>query len=111
MPMMFNDRIEGVFEIASLHEITEMQREYLQKAAETVAAALNNITNQEQMSRLLLKAQEGSDQLHAQEEELRQNMEELEATHEEMNRKQKAYETILANHGIDIQAEIDNLKS
>lgn len=89
LPLIDNNTVEGVLEIASQYELAPHQLEFLEKVAESIAAAIGNVKNNEKTQQLLYEAQSAAEQMGAQEEEMRQNMEEMQATQEEMERAQK----------------------
>lgn len=89
VPMKYNDKVEGILEIASFTEYEPFQVGFLEKAGEFVASALTNVKSTEKMKYLLAQSQEQAESLKSQEEELRQNLEELAATQEEMLRQEK----------------------
>lgn len=88
-PMLVNDEIYGVFEIASFKGIEQYQIDFMMELGENIAMTLNNFKVNEKTKKLLDETQEQSEQLRSQEEEMRQNMEELQATQEEQERQQK----------------------
>ncbi|MFW5761517.1 MAG: PAS domain S-box protein [Cyclobacteriaceae bacterium] len=94
VPLISNEEIYGVIEIASFKEITDYQREFVEKNAESIASAIAAVKLNENTKKLLQESQMATEQLRAQEEEMRQNMEELAATQEEMKRRQ---DELLAN--------------
>lgn len=104
MPLLENNTIEGVLEIASLHDLQPHQIEFLEKIAENIAATIATVKNNEKNQLLLQQAQQTAEQMGAQEEEMRQNMEEMQATQEEMLRAQKE----LANKETNLNAFINN---
>ena len=89
IPMIYNEKMMGVIEIASFKEILPYQMDFLSKVGENIAASVSAVKTNEAMKRLLSDATEQAEQMRAQEEEMRQNMEELQSTQEEMHRKQK----------------------
>lgn len=91
VPMLYNEKTEGVVEIAGFMEWKEHQRNFMDKATEYMAAALSSVRSTQKMKKVLEQMQTQTEQLHAQEEEMRQNMEELAATNEEMKRKENEY--------------------
>ncbi|HEX7014278.1 MAG TPA: GAF domain-containing protein [Cyclobacteriaceae bacterium] len=86
VPLIANDRIEGILELASLNEYKPHHIEFLEKVGESLAASLISVRSSERMRTLLQNAQQQAEEVRAQEEEMRQNMEELEATQEQMQR-------------------------
>ena len=91
MPLMINDEVEGVLELASFHKFASHEINFLEKLGESLAAALRNGRLQQQTQILLENARQQAEEMQATEEEMRQNMEELAATQEEMQRKEQEY--------------------
>jgi len=91
MPLKLNEEIEGVLEMASFQEFPEHVVQFVEKLSENLAAMIRNIRINEHTQSLLNDSHLKTETMQAQEEEMRQNMEELAATQEEMRRKEKAY--------------------
>lgn len=89
VPIVINDIIMGVIEIASFNTIPEYQIDFLLTLGENIASTILNVRTNEQTQHLLDESKVRSDELSAQEEELRQNMEELQATQEEAERRER----------------------
>lgn len=87
VPLVSNEQVYGVLELASFKEIKEAQLDFLRKASESVASSIISTRTTEKIKSLLNDSQQRSEELRAQEEEMRQNMEEMQATQEEMARK------------------------
>ncbi|MGJ3236108.1 GAF domain-containing protein [Marivirga sp.] len=105
-PVKRDEIIEGIMELASFRVLKEYEREFLQKAGESIAVALNTAKVNQKTTELYEQSQQQTEEMRAQEEEMRQNMEELSATQEEMQRTQKDYENMLA----ECQKENEELK-
>ncbi len=88
VPLIFNQQVFGVLEVASFNILEPYEKEFIEKIAENLASAISIVKNNENTRLLLEESQDSAEQLRAQEEELRQNMEELAATQEEMRRNQ-----------------------
>lgn len=86
IPLIANEKIEGILELASLNEYKPHHIEFLEKLGESLAASLISVRSSERMRTLLQNTQQQAEEVRAQEEEMRQNMEELEATQEQMHR-------------------------
>jgi PAS domain S-box-containing protein len=86
VPLVTNEKVEGIMELASLIEIKPYQIEFLEKIGETLASSVVSVRSTEKTRELLEASQQQSEEVRAQEEEMRQNMEELEATQEQMSR-------------------------
>jgi GAF domain-containing protein len=88
VPLIHNEQVYGVLELASFKEFAQHQIEFVEKLAESIGSMINTVQVNEQTRKLLIESQEQGEALRSQEEEMRQNMEELAATQEEMKRKQ-----------------------
>jgi PAS domain S-box-containing protein len=86
-PMLINENIYGVLELASFQEFEPYKVEFIEKLSENIASTIKNVRENEKIVTLLNASQQQAEELRAQEEEMRQNMEELQATQEEMQRK------------------------
>lgn len=92
MPLMTNEKIEGILEIASFQVLPDYKVDYLKKLGESLATSFSMNKINANTKRLLELSQEQEEQMRSQAEELHQNMEELQATQEEMERKNKETE-------------------
>ncbi len=90
-PLMYNNEVAGVLELAAFQPYAEHEIAFVEQAAESIALTLTRTQSSEHMKRLLEEAQQQAETMRATEEEMRQNMEELSATQEEMQRKEQAY--------------------
>ncbi|MDX2196450.1 MAG: GAF domain-containing protein [Cytophagales bacterium] len=93
VPMLYNDEVEGVIEMASFTPFQTHEIQFIQKIADGIASVVNTAKVNEKTKMLLESSQQQSEEMRAQEEEMRQNMEELMATQEEMERKTKENES------------------
>jgi hypothetical protein len=91
VPLIYNENILGVLEIASFKIFEKFEIEFIKKLAESVASSISTVKINERTRKLLEHSQQQTEEMRSQEEEMRQNMEELMATQEEMNRKENAY--------------------
>ena len=96
VPLIVNEVVEGILEIATFKPIEDHHLDFLEKAGESLAAfiQMNRINTKTRI--LLAEAQQQAEEMRAQEEEMRQNLEELAATQEEMHRKEQAYQNKIA---------------
>lgn len=97
VPMIANEKVEGIIELASFKTFDQHTIEFLENVGETIAAALSNIRINEATQKLLEATRIQAEELKAQEEEMRQNMEELVATQEELSRKNIESEDLMSN--------------
>ncbi|MEO1053658.1 MAG: GAF domain-containing protein [Bacteroidota bacterium] len=91
MPMVIDEKVEGVLEIASFHVMGDHEVDFVKQLGEAVASYISVNKINAKTKTLLEETQEQTEQMRAQEEEMRQNMEELAATQEEMQRKEQEY--------------------
>lgn len=76
----------GAIEIASLNELDENHKLFIEKVCESVSSTISTVRMNMRTSLLLEETKEQANALLSQEEEMRQNMEELQATQEEAGR-------------------------
>jgi len=91
VPLIINETIYGIIEIASFKGYSAHEIELVEKFAESIASTISTVRVNERTRILLEKTQQQAEEMRAQEEEMRQNMEELSATQEEMTRKEREY--------------------
>lgn len=89
MPLVHEEKVQGVIELASFGPIEEYKIRFIERFAQLMASTIYYVKINDTTKRLLEQSLEQGEQMKAQEEEMRQNMEELLATQEEMERKQR----------------------
>lgn len=87
IPLKIEEDVLGVIELASLNKFLPHEIELCEKLAESIASTLRTVRINNKTNELLRKSQEQTEIMVSQEEEMRQNMEELQATQEEAARK------------------------
>ncbi|NJM94908.1 MAG: GAF domain-containing protein, partial [Cytophagales bacterium] len=92
VPLLNDGQVEGVMEIASFHDIKPHEIKLLEEMGSIMAASFKNTKINQRTQELLDRANEQAAQLKAQEEMMRQGMEELSATQEENARKERLYQ-------------------
>lgn len=87
VPLITDERLQGVIEFASLSEdFNERDLHFLEEVGETVARVIFNLRISQKTEALLHEAQQMTRELRTNEELLRQNAEEMQKTHEELER-------------------------
>jgi hypothetical protein len=89
VPLQYNHKTEAIFEVAGFTKYAPHQIEFVKRAGEFLASAIQNGKRTNEMEALLSQSQQQAEILRAQEEELRQSMEELQATNEEIARRER----------------------
>ena len=77
IPLIYNDEVFGVLELASLKKINEHEREFLQNAAENIASTLSLTRISSQSTDLLKKSLLQSAELEKRDKEMHSTLEEL----------------------------------
>jgi GAF domain-containing protein len=102
VPLISEQKIYGVIELASFRKLSDYEIEFIKRIAESVAATVATIRINEQTKSLLANAQEYAQKMQAQEEEMRQNVEELAATQEVLEKREReaseAYQKLSVEH-------------
>jgi len=83
-PLKVQNHLEAVLEMASIRSFKDYELDFLKKLCDAIAVTVASIRSRENTHQLLIKTREDASQLETQEEELRQNMEELSAIHENL---------------------------
>jgi PAS domain S-box-containing protein len=106
IPLMVNKEVHGVIELASFQKFEKFEIEFAEKVAESIASTISAVSINIKTAQLLRATQEQAQILASQEEQMRQNMEELQATQEEAARQGEklASFTSAVNHTL-IRAE------
>jgi len=78
VPLLFQEKVLGVMELAAIQSFTQMQIDFLTIVSDTIAIAINTSNARTRMSTLLAHSQNQSEELKVQQEELRQAYEDLE---------------------------------
>jgi len=113
IPLKYSDMVQGVIEVATLRQLEEYKVKFMEKIAENISSFISIAKAKKQTEILLEQADIHSNELQAQEEELKQNLEEMMATQEEMRRKEETWikeKTTLQNNAAEQLKELQKLK-
>ncbi|NMM49118.1 PAS domain-containing protein [Marinigracilibium pacificum] len=103
-PLINNEVVEGILEIASFDELEDHKMNYLEGLGESLASTFNLSKINYQTKYLLELSKQQEEEMRSQAEELQQNMEELQATQEEIARKAREVEE--QNNQLKMQEEV-----
>ncbi|MBN1180772.1 MAG: GAF domain-containing protein [Bacteroidales bacterium] len=92
LPIMHDENIVGVIEMASFKKVEAYKIGFLQKINESIVSVVTSAKASQVIKDILEKSQMQTEQLRSQEEEMRQNMEEMKATQEEADRREKQWQ-------------------
>lgn len=95
LPVLQEDTVLGVIEIASLNKFQKHEIDFSEQVASSLASTVTTASNSDRTAKLLAKSQTQAQEMLEQEEEMRQNMEELKATQEESVRREEEYRGII----------------
>ena len=86
VPLIADEKLQGVIEFASLdREIPAMTIKFLRELSEIIARTFFNLRINKKTEKLLVEAQQMTEELRENEERLRQNAEEMRATQDELS--------------------------
>lgn len=108
VPIKVNDNVQGVIEMASFDYFDPSKIEFVEKVAESIATTYSTVKINLRTANLLNESRAAAERLTQQEEEMRQNMEELQATQEEAGKQAEEFVSFTnsVNHTL-IRAEYD----
>jgi methyl-accepting chemotaxis protein len=97
IPLKVKDEVVGVLELGSFTTFRNRHIEFLEKIGERIATSILSVQANQRNNELLKEAQVLAEQLTAQEEFLKQNMEELQATQTAMSEANDKLSSLLTN--------------
>lgn len=108
IPLKVNDEVHGVIEVASFTPFEKFEVDFIEKVAESIATTISSVKINIRTAMLLNDSRERAEAMTEQETQLRQNMEELQATQEEAARQADKFISFTnsVNHTL-IRAEYD----
>ncbi|AYF77698.1 HAMP domain-containing protein [Nocardia yunnanensis] len=101
LPIVVEEQVLGVIELASVHRFTRIHRDFLDQLMETVGVNVNTIIANARTDELLVESQRLTSELQARSQELQVRQEELQRNNAEMEEKA----ALLAMQNRDIEAK------
>jgi signal transduction histidine kinase/HAMP domain-containing protein/DNA-binding response OmpR family regulator len=113
MPILFEEQVLGVIELASLKPYSEVHRTFLEQLMETLGVVLNTIMANMRTEELLQQSQSLTQELQTQSQELQRRQEELKRSNTELEQQAqslKASEELLQSQQEKLQRANDELQ-
>ncbi|HJP76316.1 MAG TPA: HAMP domain-containing protein, partial [Pseudonocardiaceae bacterium] len=101
LPVVFEEQVLGVIELASVHTFTQMHRDFLAQLMETVGVNVNTLVANARTDELLGESQRLTAELQARSQELQARQEELQRSNAELEEKA----ALLAAQNRDIETK------
>ncbi|MBN2664190.1 MAG: PAS domain S-box protein [Bacteroidales bacterium] len=96
VPLKFEENVLGVIELASFNKLEKHQIVFVEKIAESIASTISIAKINQRTVKLLDSAKIEAEQRSLKEEELRQNLEELQATQERATQRESELNNLLS---------------
>ncbi|WP_307867708.1 HAMP domain-containing protein [Saccharothrix coeruleofusca] len=101
LPIVVEEQVLGVIELASVHRFTPIHRDFLEQLMETIGVNVNTIVANARTDELLVESQRLATELQARSGELQVRQEELQRSNAELEEKA----ALLASQNRDIEAK------
>lgn len=92
VPLIYNDEIFGLIEIASLRNFNEAELGFLEELSANIASTLSGTKVSANTKKLLEQSRQMQEEMKDQEEIMRQNIEEMQATQDTFDTREQAYQ-------------------
>jgi HAMP domain-containing protein/CheY-like chemotaxis protein/GAF domain-containing protein len=113
LPVLFEERVMAVIELASFQRFSQIQQTLLEQVAESIGVVLNTIQANMRTEELLEQSQQLTGELQSQSEELQAQQEELQQTNKELEEQAaslKASEELLQTQQEELQQTNEELE-
>jgi HAMP domain-containing protein/CheY-like chemotaxis protein/signal transduction histidine kinase len=113
LPVLFEDQVMAVIELASFQRFSSVQQAFLEQLAESIGVVLNTIQANMRTEELLEQSQGLTQELQSQSEELQAQQEELQQTNKELEEQAaslKASEELLQTQQEELQQTNEELE-
>jgi CheY-like chemotaxis protein/HAMP domain-containing protein/GAF domain-containing protein len=113
LPVLFEDQVLAVIELASFQRFSSVQQSFLEQLAESIGVVLNTIQANMRTEELLVQSQDLTQELQSQSEELQAQQEELQQTNKELEEQAaslKASEELLQTQQEELQQTNEELE-
>ncbi|HVF78917.1 MAG TPA: HAMP domain-containing protein [Solirubrobacteraceae bacterium] len=113
MPILFEEQVMAVIELASLREFSDVNQAFLEQLAETLGVVLNAIIANRRTEELLEQSQSLAEELQSQSEELQSQQEELRHSNSELEQQTqslRASEELLQTQQEELQQTNEELQ-
>ncbi|MEU7428501.1 HAMP domain-containing protein [Streptomyces sp. NPDC040750] len=101
LPIVFEEQVLGVIELASVTRFTQIHRDFLQQLVDTIGVNVNTIVANARTDELLQESQRLTSELQSRSAELQARQEELQSSNAELEEKA----SLLADQNRDIEAK------
>jgi len=113
LPVLFEDQVLGVIELASFRPFSEVHRQFLDQLMETIGVVLSTIIANMRTEQLLQQSQQLAHELQSQSEELQTQQDELKRSNQELEEQAqslKASEELLQTQQEELRQTNDELQ-
>lgn len=91
VPLIFNDKTQGIIELASFKELENYELNFIEKVAQSISSALASVKVNTKTQVLLNQSEQLTRKMKIQEDKMRHNVEELRMTQEESQRREEEH--------------------
>ena len=109
LPVLFEDQVLGVIELASLTPFTEVHLDFLDQLMETIGVTLNTILANSRTEELLAESQRLATELQEKQAELQSQQEALEERAEQLSQSSRYKSEFLANMSHELRTPLNSL--